>query len=71
MARKLNKHLEKYKYKTVGDKPLGNKPVGIRVPEQDYEDFMQIPKDIRSKLLREFIANTAQKYKEGRLVTSV
>ncbi len=48
----------------VGDKPLGKKPVGIRVPEEDYERFMAIPKDIRSKLLRDFIRETGKKYEQ-------
>ena len=67
MAKRRNEHLDEYKFKTIGSKPMGKKPVGVRVSEKDYEDFMQIPKDLRSKLLREFISDTAKKYKEGLL----
>lgn len=54
--------LEKYKFKSIGDKPMGKKPIGIRVPQEQYEKFMAIPKDIRSKLLRDFIAETVEKF---------
>ena len=46
----------------VGKKPLSKKPVAIRVPQEDYDKFMAIPKDTRSQLLREFIRETGQKY---------
>ena len=43
---------------------MGKKPIGIRVPEEQYEKFMAIPKDLRSKLLRDFIAKTVEKFDE-------
>ena len=54
--------LEKYKFKPIGNQPMGKKPIGIRVPQEQYERFMAIPKDIRSKLLRDFIAETVEKF---------
>ncbi len=45
----------------VGDKPV-TKNVGVRVVEEDYYRFMAIPKDVRSKLLRDFIREIGQKY---------
>ena len=41
---------------------MGKKPIGIRVPQEQYEKFMAIPKDIRSQLLRDFIAETVEKF---------
>ena len=61
-AKRRTDQLEKYKFKPVGDKPLGKKPIGIRVSEEQYEKFMAIPKDVRSQLLRNFIAETIEKY---------
>ncbi len=48
----------------VGDKPMGKKPIGIRVPEDDYKRFMAIPKDVRSQLLREFIRETIERFEQ-------
>ena len=61
-SKRRTDQLEQYKFKPVGDKPMGKKPIGIRVPEDQYEKFMAIPKDIRSKLLRDFIAETIKKF---------
>ena len=61
-SKRRTDQIEKYQFKPVGDKPMGKKPIGIRVPEEQYEKFMAIPKDIRSKLLRDFIAETVEKF---------
>ena len=62
MEKKRNEHLDKYKFKSLGKEPLGKKPVGVRVQAEDYERFMQIPKDTRNKLLRDFIRETGMNY---------
>ena len=49
----------------IGDKP-SKKTIGVRVTEEVYEDFVAIPSDIRSKLLREFIEETSAKFKADR-----
>ena len=46
----------------VGKKPLSKKPVAVRVPQEDYDKFMAIPKDQRSQLLRQFIRETIEKF---------
>ena len=48
----------------VGKKPLSKNPVAVRVPQEDYDNFMAIPKDTRSRLLREFIRETGNKYRQ-------
>ncbi|MDJ0594412.1 MAG: hypothetical protein QNJ72_31295 [Pleurocapsa sp. MO_226.B13] len=57
-------------YPKVFDKPMGKKPISIRVLEEDYEKFMDIPKDIRSKLLRDFIKTTREKFHQGEMANS-
>ena len=61
----MNDNIENlHKFKMVFDKRMGDKPVGIRVPAEDYENYMKIPQDIRSKLMRDFIHKIGQEYAE-------
>ena len=61
-SKRKTDQLDKYKFKSVGNKPMGKKPIVFRVPEEHYEKFMAIPNDLRSKLLRDFIAETIEKF---------
>ncbi|MDJ0634922.1 MAG: hypothetical protein QNJ34_17160 [Xenococcaceae cyanobacterium MO_188.B29] len=50
-------------WKMIGEKPVV-KNIGIRVPEEDYYNFMEIPKDIRVEMLRNFVKTEGDKYKK-------
>ncbi len=51
-------------FKKVGDKPLSKKPLHIRLPQNDYDDLMEIPRDERLSLVRAAIAKALTQRKE-------
>ena len=54
----------KYSFVTKGKEPLSKKSLNIRLPQNDYDELMEIPRDERLSLVRTAIAKALTQRKE-------
>lgn len=48
----------------TSEEPCARKPVQVKIPESQYEMWIQLPAEVRNSDLREAIANIIEKRKD-------
>ncbi|MGL5832780.1 MAG: hypothetical protein ACRC1Z_06035 [Waterburya sp.] len=54
-------HLNRFPRMPGADEPCARKPVQVKIPQSQYEQWMTLPVDLRNQVLREAIQKTLEK----------
>ena len=57
-------HLNRFKRKIDPNEPCAKNPVQVRVPKSQYEQWMNLPLDLRNQVLRDAIAKALEEQEE-------
>ena len=57
-------HLNRFPKLPGAKEPCARKPVQVKIPESQYEQWMNLPVDLRNQVLREAIAKALQEKEE-------
>lgn len=64
------KNLYKPSRTITPSEPCAKRPVQVRVAESEYQEWMELPVEVRNKALRETISNTIKSFKEQTIKTA-
>jgi hypothetical protein len=53
-------HLNRFPRMAGADEPCARKPVQVKIPQSQYEQWMSLPVDLRNQVLREAIQKTLE-----------
>ena len=53
-------HLNRFPLRPGAKEPCARKPVQVKIPQSQYEQWMNLPVDVRNQVLRDAITKTLE-----------